>query len=61
LRGFAALGGYKSTAHAETVNEHLKWLNRVEFNDWAPPALAFTIGRRQDPAAMAPSSTTSNG
>jgi hypothetical protein len=44
---------YESTAHAETVNEHLKWLNRLEFNDWVPPALAFTTRHRQDPAAMA--------
>jgi hypothetical protein len=44
---------YESTSHAETVNEHLKWLNRLEFNDWVPPALAFTTRHRQDPAAMA--------
>lgn len=44
---------YESTAHAETVNEHLKWLNRLEFNDWVPPALAFTTRHRGDPAAMA--------
>jgi hypothetical protein len=44
---------YESTAHAETVNEHLKWLNRLEFNDWVPPALAFITRHRQEPAAMA--------
>lgn len=44
---------YESTAHAETVNEHLKWLNRLEFNDWVPPALAFVTRHRQEPAAMA--------
>jgi hypothetical protein len=43
---------YESTAHAETVNEHLKWLNRLEFNDWVPPALAFAIRYGQDPDAM---------
>ena len=32
---------YESVAHAETVNDHLKWLNRLEFTDWVPPALAF--------------------
>ena len=46
-------GAYESTANAETVNEHLKWLNRLEFNDWVPPALAFTTRNRQDSAAMA--------
>jgi hypothetical protein len=25
------------------VNESLKWLNRLEFNDWLPPALAFAV------------------
>jgi hypothetical protein len=44
---------YESTAHAEEVNEHLKWLDRLEFNDWVPPALAFTTRYRQEPEAMA--------
>jgi hypothetical protein len=44
---------YESTAHAETVNEHLTGLNRLEFNDWVPPALAFATRRRQEPEAMA--------
>ncbi len=44
---------YQSTAHADEVNEHLKWLNRLEFNDWVPPALAFTVRHREHPAAMA--------
>ena len=25
---------YSSTERAEAVNESLKWLNRLEFNDW---------------------------
>jgi hypothetical protein len=44
---------YESTTHADIVNEHLKWLNRLEFTDWVPPALAFTTRHRQEPAAMA--------
>lgn len=44
---------YESTEGAEAVNEHLKWLNRLEFNDWVPPALAFATRHRQEPAAMA--------
>jgi hypothetical protein len=44
---------YESTAHAETVNEHLKWLNRLEFTDWVPPALAFVTRYRQNPQVMA--------
>lgn len=43
---------YESTAHAEEVNAHLRWLNRLEFTDWVPPALAFTTRFRQKPDAM---------
>jgi len=31
------------------VNEHLKWLNRLEFKDWLPPALAFFIRHKESP------------
>ncbi|HYD16454.1 MAG TPA: DUF262 domain-containing protein [Candidatus Nanoarchaeia archaeon] len=51
--GELVAANYESTAHAESVNEHLRWLNRLEFNDWVPPALAFSVKYRQDPAAMA--------
>lgn len=44
---------YESAAHADTVNEHLCWLNRLEFNDWVPPALAFVKRHRDDPGKMA--------
>lgn len=37
---------YSSKAGAEVVNESLKWLNRLEFNDWLPPALAFAVRYR---------------
>lgn len=40
---------YASQKHAEQVNEHLRWLNRLEFKDWVPPALAFFIRYRQQP------------
>lgn len=43
---------YESTAYAEQVNEHLRWLNRLEFTDWVPPALAFMARFRQAPDAM---------
>lgn len=43
---------YASTHHAEQVNEHLRWLNRLEFKDWVPPALAFFVRHRQQPEAM---------
>ena len=40
---------YASTKHAEQVNECLKWLNRLEFKDWVPPALAFFIRFKESP------------
>ncbi len=43
---------YESTAYAEQVNEHLKWLKRIEFSDWVPPALAFMARFRNKPEAM---------
>lgn len=43
---------YESMAYAEEVNEHLRWLNRLEFTDWVPPALMFFARFRQKPDAM---------
>ena len=31
---------------------NLKWLNRLEFNDWLPPALAFAVRKRGQPGMM---------
>jgi hypothetical protein len=44
---------YASTELAESVNDSLKWLNRLEFKDWIPPALAFAIRWRNQPSRMA--------
>lgn len=43
---------YASHQHAEQVNEHLRWLNRLEFKDWVPPALAHFVRRRNEPLAV---------
>ena len=43
---------YSSHQRAEDVNEHLHWLNKIEFKDWMPPALAYFARRRNDPDAM---------
>ncbi|MCK6426645.1 MAG: DUF4357 domain-containing protein [Burkholderiaceae bacterium] len=43
---------YASTHHAEQVNETLRWLNRLEFKDWVPPALTFFVRHRQKPEAV---------
>jgi hypothetical protein len=43
---------YDAVRLAEEVNRHLKWLNRLEFSDWMPPALAFSVAHRGEPAGM---------
>ncbi|HEX8387678.1 MAG TPA: DUF262 domain-containing HNH endonuclease family protein [Sphingomonas sp.] len=44
---------YNSAANAAAVNERLRWLNRLEFSDWLPPALAFLQRRGGDAAETA--------
>lgn len=43
---------YASQKYAEQVNEHLSWLNRLEFKDWVPPALAFFVRHRNEPETV---------
>lgn len=43
---------FASQRNAELVNEHLLWLNRLEFNDWLPPALAYFVRHKNDPDAV---------
>lgn len=40
---------YESTGDTADINEHLKWLNRLEFSDWIPPALVYSTKQRQEP------------
>ena len=44
---------YESTSHADVVNEHIQWLNRLAFSDWVPPSLAYLTRHRQSPALVA--------
>ena len=44
---FLTDSAYASTEHPEHVNEPLRWLNRLEFKDWMPPALAFGVRFRE--------------
>ncbi|HEX7339617.1 MAG TPA: DUF4357 domain-containing protein [Rhodanobacteraceae bacterium] len=44
---------YSSVQGAETVNETLKWLNRIPFADWMPPALVFLSRHRDEPEQIA--------
>jgi hypothetical protein len=43
---------YVSKQRAEAINEYLRWLNRLEFNDWLPPGLAFAVRHRSQPNKM---------
>lgn len=43
---------YSSPQHAEGINRSLRWLNRIEFKDWLPPALAFFARHHNAPGAM---------
>lgn len=40
---------YSSTEHAEEVNEYFKWLNKLGFSDWLPPALAYLMKKKNEP------------
>jgi hypothetical protein len=44
---------FEATEHAETINEYLSWLNRVDFKDWVPPALVYFKRFRQQPKLIA--------
>lgn len=44
---------FEATEHAEEVNDALAWLNRVDFKDWVPPALAYFKRFRQQPRKLA--------
>jgi hypothetical protein len=43
---------YSSQKHAEQINTHLHWLNRLDFKDWVPPALTFFVRNHNQPVAM---------
>jgi hypothetical protein len=44
---------FQATKHADIINEHLSWLNRVDFKDWVPPALVYFKRFRQMPELLA--------
>lgn len=45
-------GACTAAAGAEGINEHLRWLDRLELTDWIPPTLAFFTRHRQDPDGL---------
>jgi hypothetical protein len=46
---FIRNASFESTKHEDEINEHLSWLNRVDFKDWAPPALLYCKRFRKNP------------
>ncbi|PJK00328.1 hypothetical protein CO611_03195 [Lysobacteraceae bacterium NML03-0222] len=51
--GFVRNKDFEATEHAETINEYLSWLSRVNFKDWVPPALVYFKRFRQNPKLLA--------
>ena len=50
---FVRNADFEVTEYAEKINEHLSWLNRVDFKDWVPPALFYSKRFRQQPKLLA--------
>jgi len=46
---FMRSADFEATEYAETVNEYLSWLNRIDFKDWVPPTLVYFKRFRQRP------------
>lgn len=44
---------YSHSEFGTAVNSTLSWLNRIEFKDWVPPAMAFWMKHKADGAAVA--------
>ncbi|PWU71752.1 DUF262 domain-containing protein [Ochrobactrum sp. POC9] len=51
--GIIRSADFEATEYAEAINDHLGWLNRVDFKDWVPPALAYFKRFRQQPKRLA--------
>lgn len=50
---FIRSADFEATEYAEAINDHLGWLNCVDFKDWVPPALAYFSRFRQQPKRLA--------
>lgn len=50
--GFVRNADFESTEQAETINEYLSWLNRINFKDWVPAALVYFKHFRQQPKKL---------
>lgn len=45
---------YSGAGSQDDVNRYLRWLNRLEFADWLPPALAFWVKYRSVATGLLP-------
>jgi hypothetical protein len=43
---------FEATELAESINDYLSWLNRVDFKDWVPPAILYFERFRNKPALL---------
>ncbi|MEP4921969.1 MAG: DUF262 domain-containing HNH endonuclease family protein [Roseibium sp.] len=43
---------YVAVESSKEINELLTWLNRLDFSDWVPPAIAFMSRHKDDPAQI---------
>ncbi|WP_340242008.1 DUF262 domain-containing protein [Sulfitobacter pontiacus] len=43
---------YVAVEKSKEVNELLTWLNRLDFSDWVPPAIAFMSRMKDEPAEI---------
>ncbi|MBR0749334.1 DUF262 domain-containing protein [Bradyrhizobium japonicum] len=43
---------FEATELAESINDHLSWLNRIDFKDWVPPALLYFKKFRNKPTLL---------
>jgi hypothetical protein len=50
---FVRDANFEATEYAETINEYLSWLNRVDFKDWVPPLLVYFKRFRHQPSLLA--------
>lgn len=43
---------YTSTTGADSVNDILRWLNRIDNSDWVPVAMMYYVKHRENPAIL---------
>jgi hypothetical protein len=49
---FVREADFEATEHAESINDYLSWLNRVDFKDWVPPAILYFKKFRNKPVLL---------